>query len=264
VISPLTVPAAAGEKPAFKLAVCPGVKVVLLATPVAVKPAPVTDTLEIVTLVLPTLVSVAPSEFVLPSATLPKSKLAALEAKPVVGVTALAVAATVSGELVASLITVTEPVAEPAARGANTKLNVALEPAATFAGIVRPLMLNPVPVTVALEIVASAVPLLSSAIVCELLDPVATFVKLALLGLAASCAWLPLLDGVVGFPAGDLEGVLELEAPTTPAHPFSPSNAMSTVATANFARLPFNFVPDRLNAEYFLTSDHACFIVLPV
>jgi hypothetical protein len=164
--------------------------------------------------------------------------------------------------LVASLITVTEPVAEPAARGANTKLNVALEPAATFAGIVSPVMLNPVPVTVALEIVASAVPLLSSAMVCELLDPVATFVKLALLGLAASCAWLPLLDGVVGFPAGDLDGVLEPD--TTPAHPFSPSNAISAIAAANFACVPLSFVPDSLSAEYFLTSDPACFIVLPV
>jgi hypothetical protein len=195
---------------------------------------------------------------VLPSSTLPKSKLAALELNPVVGVTALAVAVTVSGELVASLITVTEPVACPAVLGANTKLNVALEPAVTFAGIIRPLMLNPVPVTVALEIVASAVPLLSSAIVCELLDPVATFVKLALLGLAASCAWTALLVGeLVG-----LEGVLEPD--TTPAHPFSPSNAISAIAAANFARLPFSFVPDTFAAEYFLTSDHACFIVLQV
>jgi hypothetical protein len=146
-------------------------------------------------------------------------------------------------------------------------LNVALEPAATVTGIVSPLMLNPVPVTVALEIVASAVPLLSTAIVCELLDPVATFVKLALLGLAASCAWPALLDAgaaglLVGEPEG-LEGVLEL-APTTPAHPFSPSNAMSAIATANFARLPLSFVPESFAAECFFKSDHACFIVLPV
>src|ERR1700676_97293 len=101
-------------------------------------------------------------------------------------------------------------------------------------------MLNPVPATVALEMVASTVPLLSSAMVCELFDPVATFVKLALPGLAASCAWpAPLDAGVTGLPVGELggfEGALELEAPTTPAHPFSPNNAMSAIAAANFAR----------------------------
>ena len=228
----------------------------MAATPVKVNPAPITDTLEIVTLVLPTLVSVAPCEFVLPSSTSPKSRLAALDDKPVVGVTALAVAVIVSGELGASLITVTDPLAGPAELGAKTTLNVALEPAATFTGIVKPLMLNPAPVTVALEIVASAVPLLSSAIVCELLDPVATFAKLALLGLAASCAW-PVFagPGALGFPAGgleDLEGALELEAVTTPAQPFSPSNATMAIPRATFAQLALC-----ISIEHFLKSDHA-------
>jgi hypothetical protein len=246
-MNPLTAPAAAGEKPAFRFAVCPGARVVLPTTPASVKPAPATDTLEIVTFVLPLLVSVASSEPLPPSNTSPKLRLAALDVKTLIGVTAvtaLAVAEIVSGEFGALLISDTDPVACPGAFGANTTLNVAYFPAAKVAGVVSPVMLKPVPVTVALEIVASAVPLLSTVIVCELLEPVATFAKRALLGLAESCAEGVFPGGVgvgvgvgaLGFPAGGLEDLEDpLVAVATPAHPLIPSNANIAIAAANVA-----------------------------
>jgi len=262
-ISPLAAPVAVGEKVAFTFRVCPGATVVLLATPVNVNPAPTKLTLEIVTLAFPTLVSVAPCESLLPSNTFPNSRLATLELKPVVAVTALAVAEIVSGEFGASLTSNTDPVAGPAESGAKSTLNVALFPGPTFAGIVSPLTLKPAPVTVALEIVASAVPLLSSVIVCELLDPVATFGKLALLGLAASCACPVLLAvGALGLPAGwleDLDGALE--APTTPAHPLSPSNATLAATRAIFAVARYDLIFLTLPL---LTSDPASIMVTQV
>lgn len=54
---------------------------------------------------------------------------------------------TVRVALLAVEITVTFPLAEPAAPGANVTVNVALCPAFSVAGVVIPLTLNPVPVT---------------------------------------------------------------------------------------------------------------------
>src|SRR5260370_38969547 len=80
-----------------------------------------------------------------------------------------------------------EPVTFPADVGANTALNVALWPAAMLIGNARPEMLKPAPVTFALEIVTLTVSPFCNVIVCELLEPMATAGKLALVGVAASC-----------------------------------------------------------------------------
>jgi hypothetical protein len=93
----------------------------------------------------------------------------------------------VRGEFGALLTSETEPVTLPAEVGAKTTLKVVFFPAAIVAGTVRPLMLKPVPDTVACEIVRVAVPPLVRLIVCELLLPVTTLPKLALVGLAESC-----------------------------------------------------------------------------
>ena len=55
---PAELPADAGVNVALNVAVCPGVKIVPVGTPLAVKPAPEMLTLETVTLELPALVNV--------------------------------------------------------------------------------------------------------------------------------------------------------------------------------------------------------------
>jgi hypothetical protein len=100
--------------------------------------------------------------------------------------------AMVNGELGALLVSEIEPVTAPVAPGAKTALNVVFEPAGIVIGALRPVILNPVPVTVACEITRLAVPLFARLIVCELLVPVETFPKPAVLGIALICAWLPL------------------------------------------------------------------------
>jgi hypothetical protein len=135
-------------------------------TPLAVNPAPDAVTPEIVTLALPVFVSVATSEFVLPTVTAPKFNDAALEVSAGVGLdTALPLVEIVSGEFGASLIRATEPLTFPAVVGAKTILKVALCPAAMYVGMASPATLKPPPVTFACEIVACAVPLFETVIV---------------------------------------------------------------------------------------------------
>ena len=57
------------------------------------------------------------------------------------------------------LVMLTPPVKLPAVVGANCALNVAVPPAGTVAGVVRPLTLKPVPVAESCEMVSEAVPL---------------------------------------------------------------------------------------------------------
>jgi len=120
IILPVALPAAAGAKVAVRVAVCPGVKIIP-ETPVALKPAPDTLTLEIVMLEFPAFVSVTDCALLFGKVTLPKFKEDALELRRRVE------AATVS---VAGLL-----VALPAALLTET-VNVALLSADVSAGVV--------------------------------------------------------------------------------------------------------------------------------
>lgn len=83
-------------------------------------------------------------------------------------------------------VSVTLPLAAPAVCGANVTLKVVLCPAATVAGVVIPLRVNPVPVIAACEIVTLVPPVLvtvSEAVCCE---PTVTLPKSSLDGLLAS------------------------------------------------------------------------------
>ena len=91
------------------------------------------------------------------------------------------------GEVGALLVSETEPLTAPAEVGEKTTLNVVFLPAAIVAGTVRPLMLKPVPETVAAEIVSVAVPPFVKVIGTELVFPVTTLPKPALVGLAEIC-----------------------------------------------------------------------------
>ena len=184
--APLALPAPVGEKFAVSAAVCPGVKVVFAPTPVIEKCAPLTATLEIVTSEFPVFVSVSPCDPLLPSNTSPKANPVVLGVSARVDVTLVPFNASINGEFGALLAKANEPVAFPLADGANTTLNVAFCPGVIVSGVANPAVPNPAPLTAALEIVTFAVPLFCSVIVCELLDPVATFGKLALVGFAES------------------------------------------------------------------------------
>ena len=74
---PDTVPVAAGVKVTFKLALCPGLRM-LPVTPLAVKPGPEMVVLEMLTLELPELVKATLKELLVPIVVLPKLKLEGL------------------------------------------------------------------------------------------------------------------------------------------------------------------------------------------
>lgn len=150
-------------------------------------PVPATSTLEIVTLAFPAFIRVTPNDAVLPTRTLPKSRLLTLELSSAVAARAVPLAEITSGEFGASLTKEIEPVAFPAKLGVNVTLNVELWPTAMLIGSAKPDVPKPPPVTEALEIVTLAVPAFCRVIVCEPLVPVVTVGKLALVGVAESC-----------------------------------------------------------------------------
>src|SRR6266478_9871863 len=116
---PVTLPVAAGAKVTFKVAVCPGVRIVPADTPLALKPAPEMLTFEIVTLELPELVSVTARVLLAPVFTLPKLKLVGLALSRSVAVFTVSVA-TPLVTLPAELLTTTvnwAPVSEVASAG---------------------------------------------------------------------------------------------------------------------------------------------------
>lgn len=99
------------------------------------------DICEIVTLLLPTLVSVTLCELELPALMLPKLTLAGLADMLTVAATPVPLSETMAGEFGALLATLMEPLKVPAPAGANVALNEVLCPAATFAGVANPLTL---------------------------------------------------------------------------------------------------------------------------
>ena len=118
-------------------------------TPLALKPAPETVTLEMVTFEFPVLVRLALSELLLPTFTLPKLRLVGFAVSTKVAVTPVPLKGIISGELGALLTSETAPVTLPAEVGANATLKVVLCPAAMVVGTGSPEMLKPAPETVA-------------------------------------------------------------------------------------------------------------------
>jgi hypothetical protein len=79
-------------------------------------------------------------------------------------------------------VMLTLPVAFPAVVGANRTVKVVLWPAVSVKGKVNPLMVNPVPVAAAAEIVRLVPPLLVNVSVSDFEPPTATFPKARLTG----------------------------------------------------------------------------------
>ena len=90
---PLALPAVEGVNVAVRVAVCPGVKIRPVETPLALKPAPETLTLEIVILEFPEFVSVTVWLLVVDKFTLPKLKELVLAFRDAVAALTVSVAA---------------------------------------------------------------------------------------------------------------------------------------------------------------------------
>jgi len=185
--APLTAPAVVGANFTVSVADCPGVSMVPFEIPLALKPAPVTVTLEIVMFELPLFITDVVSELLLPSPTLPKDKLVGFAPSKKVAAAPVPDKLITSGDGVPFVVSVMLPVTAVAEEGVKTALKVVLPPAAIVVDVDSPDWLNPVPATVICEKVRVALPLFLSVIGCELLLPTATVPKLTLVGLAEIC-----------------------------------------------------------------------------
>ena len=178
---PARLPAVVGANTALNVALAPGAIVVELS-PFTVYPTALTLSCEIVSEAVPEFVMVNDWDFVCPSMTLPKLKLAGLTVTA--ACTPVPLSGIVRGEPVPLLVTVTVPVAAPTAVGANVTDRVAWPEGFTVAGTVMPLAVNPVPDTVTPVICRDPVPEFVSTICFTELELVPTFPKLKLLALA--------------------------------------------------------------------------------
>jgi hypothetical protein len=88
----------------------------------------------------------------------------------------------VAGEFVAVLTKETVPLAAPLVPGVNVRVTCFVVPAAIATGNVRPVTLNPDPVTFAAETVTEPVPVLVRVTVCVVLNPTTTLPKETLVG----------------------------------------------------------------------------------
>src|SRR5690242_8777003 len=123
---PEALPVAVGAKVTLRVADWLGVKVVPALRPLALNAAPLVVTDEILTSEFPLFVTVAVSELLLLTLTLPKLRLVGLAPRSRVGAAPVPDSATASGELEAVLTREIEPVTEPAEVGAKTALKLML------------------------------------------------------------------------------------------------------------------------------------------
>ena len=137
---PVGLPAVFGAKTTLNDLLAPAARVNGVVTPLTLKPVPVAETCETVTVVPPPLVMVSESVWLWPTVTLPKLSGEVVAAK-LPTVTAVPESEIVNVGFVASLATVKLPLGAPAADGANTTLNDLLAPAARVNGVVTPLTL---------------------------------------------------------------------------------------------------------------------------
>jgi len=103
-----------------------------------------------------------------------------------------------SGEPSALLVIEMLPVAAPVVVGANVAVNDVPCPADNIIGVVRPLMLKPVPEALAAEIETLAVPVFVNVTAMDAVLPVAKLPKTTLVGLGVSFPCVPVpLNGIV-------------------------------------------------------------------
>jgi hypothetical protein len=168
---PLAAPAPVGAKVAVKVTLCPPLSVIGKLNPLMENPAPLTLACEMVTDDPPVLVTVSDRFVLLPTCTLPNPSVVGF-ADNVPDVTPVPESEMFKLGLLPFEVMFTVPVAEPPVVGAKLTLNEVLWPAVRVRGRASPLMLKPVPLTEAAEIVKFDPPELVS--VCVKLEFVLT------------------------------------------------------------------------------------------
>jgi len=144
---PLTAVEDCGANVTLKLALCPAVRVRGVASPLILKPAPVTAACDTVRLVVPLFVMVSDVVLLPPIKTVPKLRLVGLAVR-VDAARAAPDSAMLGAVPDAVEVNVTVPDELPAAVGVKTMLKLVLPLAANESGRVSPVTLKPVPVTV--------------------------------------------------------------------------------------------------------------------
>ena len=185
VMPPLTLTADFGANTALKVTLAPALSTNGTLSPLMLNPVPVAVACEMVTLDPPVFVSESVKVRLLPTWVLPKARLAEL-AVSWPGAVPVPESETVKVELEALETTVMPPLALTADCGANTALKFTLRPGLSTNGTLSPLMLNPVPVAVACEMVTLAPPVFVSEPVRVTLLPTWALPKARLAGLALS------------------------------------------------------------------------------
>jgi hypothetical protein len=213
-LAPLALPALPGANVTISVVDCPGIRIVPPEIPLALKPEPLTLTLEIFMLKFPVFVNVVLKDLLLPGVTVPKFKLAGLTASEVFAAEPVPVTLITSGEGTPFVTNVIEPLIAEVELGLNTALNVALEFGTIVVDIDSPVRPTPAPLAAICEKVSVALPLFLSVIGCEFVFPTTTFPKLTLDVLADTnaCEPIPLNE----IAAGELAVLLPMDtAPLT-------------------------------------------------
>src|SRR2546427_621828 len=181
---PDTLPVVVGANCTLKVLDCPGGRVSGNVSPLMLKPAPVTGPCAMVKIALPEMVNVRICTPVLSTSTLPILSKDAATAE--ICSLSLHDALPISGELGALLTSETLPDTLPMVAGANCALKVLDCPAARVSGRVRPVMLKPVPETVACETLTVVLPVFVSTTLWVLVVAAVTLPKLMFEGFGMS------------------------------------------------------------------------------
>ena len=185
VMPPVAVVVDCGANTALKVTLAPGLSVSGTFSPLMLNPDPVTVACEIVTLAPPLFVSESVKVRLLPAWTLPKARLAGL-AVIWPGRTAFPDKARFIVELEALEVKAMLPLTLPAVCGPKITEKVALWPAPSVSGKVRPLRAKLALVRVACETVTLAPPVFVSASTKVMLVPTWMLPNARLAGLAVS------------------------------------------------------------------------------
>jgi hypothetical protein len=161
------------------------------AIPLSLNPPPAAVALLIVIVAVPELVSVIACVLLLPANTLLKLKLSGFAAKVLPAAVALPVIVNVCGEFCALSVKRMLPLTPVADCGVNCTLNVVDAFGPIVAGIARPLILKPVPVTAAALTDKFMFPVLLSVTFWVLVWPMGTLLKFREVGENAGTASRP-------------------------------------------------------------------------